>query len=76
MNVIKHISLRCLNDWGARALFPEALPPPAPSWSYLWDAALSDLNLLGCDLALWDGDLKGLGLSHNSRGGQKAGEGN
>merc|ERR1719346_334748 len=42
----------------------------------LWDAALSDLNLLGCDLALWDGDLKGLGLSHNSRGGQKAGEGN
>merc|ERR1719325_204810 len=42
----------------------------------LWDAALSDLYLLGCDLALWDGDLKGLGLSHNSRGGQKAGEGN
>merc|ERR1719213_349177 len=42
----------------------------------LWDAALSDFYFLGCDLALWDGDLKGLGLSHNSRGGQKAGEGN
>ena len=51
-------------------------PHIRPCWSYLWDAALSDLYLLGCDLALWDGDLKGFGLSHNSRGGQKAGEGN
>merc|ERR1712226_1213246 len=36
----------------------------------------NNLNLLGCDLTLWDGDLEGLRLSHNSRGSQKAGEGN
>ena len=30
MNVIKHISLRYLKDLGARALFPETLPPTSP----------------------------------------------